>query len=81
MIMAILIKTVMSGLIASSALAVVGAPASVALAPKDLAFQQAQQVQAVKTAQRIDNMLPVQEAVWSQQDQQKFWEEGEDRGG
>jgi hypothetical protein len=81
MIMAILIKTVMSGLIATSALAVVGAPASVALAPKDLAFQEAQQVQAAKTAQRIDNMLPVQEAVWSQQDQQKFWEEEEDRGG
>ena len=80
--MATLIKAVMSGLIATSALAVIGTSASVALTPKDLALnqEQVQQVRTVKTVQEIDNPLPVQEAVWSQQDQQKFWKEVEDRG-
>ena len=80
--MATLIKAVMSGLIATSALAVIGTSASVALTPKDLALnqEQVQQARTVKTVQEIDNPLPVQEAVWSQQDQQKFWEEVEDRG-
>jgi hypothetical protein len=78
--MATLIKTVTSGLIATSALAVIGTAASVALIPKNLAFDQVQQVRTVETAQKIDNPLPVQEAVWSQEDQQKFWEEQQDRG-
>lgn len=78
--MAILIKAVMSGLIATTALAVIGSSASVALSPKDLALDQLQQVQTVSSAQNIDNPLPVQAAAWSQEDQQKFWKEQEDRG-
>lgn len=75
--MATLIKAVMSGLIAASALAVIGTSASVALTPKDLPLNQVQQVQ---TAQKIDTPLPVQQAAWSLEDQQKFWEELGDRG-
>jgi hypothetical protein len=81
MIMATLIKAVMSGLIATSALAVIGTSASVALTPKDLVITQEQvQVPTLKTAQKSDNPLPVQQAAWSQQDQQRFWEEEGDRG-
>jgi hypothetical protein len=80
MIMATLIRAVMSALIATSAAAVIGASASVAMSPKDLALDQVKQVQMFGTAEKIDNPLPVQKAFWSQEDQQKFWEELGDRG-
>jgi hypothetical protein len=81
MIMATLIQAVMSGLIAASAIAVIGASASAALTPKSLAPSQVQQIQTVKAPQQLHQVLPVQKAVWSKEDQQKFWEQEEDRGG
>jgi hypothetical protein len=75
-----IMKTVMSGLIAASALAAIGSSASVALTPTGLALNQVQQVQAAKAAQELDNRLPVHKAVWSEQEQRKFWEELENRG-
>ena len=73
-------KTVMSGLIAASALAATGSSASVALTPTGLALNQVQQVQTAKAAQEINSRLPAHKAAWSEQDQRKFWEELENRG-
>lgn len=76
--MAMLIKTMMLGLIATTALAVVGTSASAAFRPKDPGIDP---VQVVKTLDSIDNAQVVRKAVWSQDDQKAFWEQEGDRGG
>ena len=73
--MAIIIKTIMSGLTVTTALAVIGASASAALKSKDLGLHQT----ITQQVQEIDKSQPVKVA-WSQQDQQKFWEQQGDRG-
>jgi hypothetical protein len=78
MIMANLIKSIMSGLIGASALAVIGASASVALTPKNLG---AHQIVSVYTTQEISHGQDLHKAVWSTEDQEAFWKEQEDRGG
>jgi hypothetical protein len=82
MLMAILIKTVMSGLLAASALAVIGASASVALTSRNLAARPPlpfHETQAIAHAEALDQNL--HQAVWSMDDQEAFWKEQEDRGG
>jgi hypothetical protein len=78
MIMAIIIKTVMSGLFAATVLAVVGTSASAAFSPRDLGIRQ---TQIAQQSQALDKSQPVQKAAWSEEDQRSFWEQEGDRGG
>jgi hypothetical protein len=66
-----IMKTVMSALIALAALAAIQSPAQ-ALSPGDAGARQ---------IERLAQAEHVQKAVWSEQDQRDFWEQGEDRGG
>jgi hypothetical protein len=66
-----IMKTVMSALVALAALAAVQSPAQ-ALSPGDAGAWQ---------IDRLAQSEHVQKAVWSEQDQKNFWEQGEDRGG
>jgi hypothetical protein len=77
MIMTIIIKAIMSGLTAATVLAVVGTSASAAFSPKDLGVHQ---TPVSQQAQQIDKAQVVK-ALWSDRDQQKFWDQEEDRGG
>jgi hypothetical protein len=76
--MATLIKIVMSGLIAATALAVVGTSADAAFSPT---YSGIDRVQVVEPMPGIDNAQLVQKVVWSQNDQKSFWEQEGDRGG
>jgi hypothetical protein len=77
MIMTTIIKAIMSGMTAATVFAVVGTSASVAFSPKDLGNL----TPTVQAAQQLDKSQAVQLAVWSEQDQQRFWAEEGDRGG
>jgi hypothetical protein len=78
MIMTTIIKPIMPGLMAAAAFAVIGASASAALSPKDLGIHRTALVQE---SQQLDTSQAVRQAAWSEQDQQMFWEQGQDRGG
>jgi hypothetical protein len=78
MIMTTIIEGIMSGLIATTALAVIGTSASAALSPKNIG---ARQLQALHESQGLTNSQAVQKAAWSAEDEISFWEQEEDRGG
>ena len=77
--MATVIKTVMAGLIATTALAVIGTSANAAFSPKDLGVHPT--LATTQEAQVLDASQAVHKAAWSDQDQKSFWEQEEDRGG
>jgi hypothetical protein len=77
MIMTTVIKAIMSGLLAATALAVIGASASAAFSPKDVGVHQAQIAQQVQE----NDKSQLVKAVWTDQDQQMFWDQQQDRGG
>jgi phosphoribosylpyrophosphate synthetase len=78
MIMKAINKAIMSGLIAASAIIPVGASANAAVSPYNVA---AHQSRVHQKSEPLKKSQYVHKAAWSQQDQQKFWEEEEDRGG
>jgi hypothetical protein len=78
MIMTTVVKAAMAGLIATTALAVVGTSAGAAFSPKDLGIHQ---IKIAQGSHVLDASQAVHKAVWSQQDQRSFWDQEEDRGG
>jgi hypothetical protein len=67
-----IMKPIMSALVALAALAAVGSTAHAAFTPRDAGARQIEQLAQSRHAQRAD---------WSEQDQMNFWEEQQDRGG
>src|SRR5262245_64070504 len=74
-IMATLAKVILSGLIATSALAVVGTSASMASRPTNLRIQ----AQVVRASQATDNAQLIHKTLWREDDQRAFWEQQQDR--
>lgn len=75
--MTTIIKAIMSGLMAATALAVIGTSASAAFNPKAVGVHESA---LTVQAQEADKPQVVK-ALWDDQDQQGFWEQQEDRGG
>jgi len=74
--MATIIKGIMSGLIATFALAVIATSASAAFNPGNLG---ARPNQVVQESQVLGFSPVVQKAAWSPEDQRSFWEQQEER--
>jgi hypothetical protein len=76
MIMHTIVKALMPALMAASALGIIGTSASAALTRTGATMER-----TATDSQRLDTSQLVHKAVWSEQDQRRFWEQQQDRGG